>query len=339
MDDPLLVGVAHHLGELADEIDPGGERELPIPLGEEVVEPDGGGIMLEDDGRPEFVAGVLHGPEDARALQVFDELELADGGPLVRSPDLLGGIGADRVDADPPLRVGELDVAALPVLEAAAFVNLLLEQIVAHPPLPIGLPNTGLLDRPGDEFGSGAVELGSTRQAFEPGALAAADRRHDAGASRSAVGGVAVPQADLEAARAGEVALEVWGRQEDERLNEGDSAAPLGRALVVKQVGELFGFEVGELERVVGGCKPAVGLPRPGAGIAADPARPALDLDEKESVGGEDEQIDLVDRAVDGDELEERPGPVGLVLGKSLADEVERVTLPRVGRLGEARPV
>ena len=180
MDDPLLVGVAHHLGELADEVDPGGERELPIPLGEEVVEPDGGGIVLEDDGRPEFVAGVLHGPEDARALQVFDELELADGGPLVRSPDLLGGIGADGIDANPPLRVGELDVAALPVLEAAALVDLVLEQIVAHPSLPVGLTDAGLFDRSGHELGSGAVELGTSGQAFEPRALPALHRGHDA---------------------------------------------------------------------------------------------------------------------------------------------------------------
>ena len=108
---------------------------------------------------------------------------------------------------------------------------------------------------------------------------------------------------------------------------------------MVEQVGELLGLQVGQLQRVVGGGKPAVGLPCPGAGVAGNAAWPALDLDEKEAVASVNEQIDLVDRAVESDELEERPGPVGLVLRKSLADEVERVTLPRVGRLGEARPV
>ena len=60
-----------------------------------------------------------------------------------------------------------------------------------------------------------------------------------------------------------------------------------------------------------------------------DPARAALDLDQEEALGVNSEQVDLVDAAVVGDELEVGPGPVRLVVGKRLADEVEGVPLPR----------
>ena len=63
-----------------------------------------------------------------------------------------------------------------------------------------------------------------------------------------------------------------------------------------------------------------------------DQPGPALDLDQEEAPRGEDEQVDLVDAAVVGDELEVRPGAVRLVVGQPLADELEGLLLP--GELG-----
>jgi len=46
-----------------------------------------------------------------------------------------------------------------------------------------------------------------------------------------------------------------------------------------------LGLRVGELERIVGGGEPAVGLARPRTRIARDPPGPALDLGQKKSQG------------------------------------------------------
>ena len=98
--------------------------------------------------------------------------------------------------------------------------------------------------------------------------------------------------------------------------------------VVLFKGGRSLGPEVRRLEGIVGGDEPAVGGPSPGAGVAGEPARAAFYFDEEEAKGGVDEEVDFVDRAVEGDELEERPGPVGLVLGEPLAHEVEGITLP-----------
>src|SRR5262249_7041030 len=105
------------------------------------------------------------------------------------------------------------------------------------------------------------------------------------------------------------------------------------------QLLELLGLEVGGQDGVGGGDEAALRVPGPGAGVAVDAAGPALDLDEEEPHWGEQEQIDLVDAAVEGDELEVGPGPVGLVVGPAVADEVEGVPLPGIPRLRDGDPV
>ena len=333
------MGVGHHLGELADEVDARGEGEVTVALLKEVVEADRGGVVLEDDGGPELMAGALHGPEDARVLKRLDELKLPDRGTLVGAALLLGGIGADRIDADAALRVGEEDMPRLPVLVAIPLVDLLLEEVVAHLPLPVRLTDPRLFDRPGDDLSGGAIELGPAGEAIEAGAVAAAEGSEDPRVGAAAVGGVTVAEADAEPGGVGQVALQVGGGEEDERLDERHTSPPLRSRLMIEEVGELLGFEVDELERIVGGAEPAVGFPGPGAGVAGDAAGAALDLDEEEAEGGVDEEIDLVDRAIEGEKFKQRPGPPGLMAGKSLADEIEGVALPGIGRLGEARPV
>ena len=55
MDDLLVVGVADDLGDLANEVEPGVDAQLILPLGQEVVEPDGQRVVFQDQGRAEFM--------------------------------------------------------------------------------------------------------------------------------------------------------------------------------------------------------------------------------------------------------------------------------------------
>jgi hypothetical protein len=68
---------------------------------------------------------------------------------------------------------------------------------------------------------------------------------------------------------------------------------------------------VAELLSTVGEAMP------PLLAVAEQDAVAPLDLHQEEALGSDDEEVDLVHRAVVGDELQVRPGPVGLMVGKS----------------------
>lgn len=55
------------------------------------------------------------------------------------------------------------------------------------------------------------------------------------------------------------------------------------------------------------------------ARVAAEQSWPALDFDQEQSLRRENEQVDLVDAAVIGDELKIRPGSIRLVRRKPVA--------------------
>ena len=65
---------------------------------------------------------------------------------------------------------------------------------------------------------------------------------------------------------------------------------------------------------VVDGVPAAIRRPNPAMGVAIDRARPALDFDQQEAGGCQDEQIDLVDPPFVIHELEVRPCPPRLVV-------------------------
>src|SRR2546423_316846 len=67
-------------------------------------------------------------------------------------------------------------------------------------------------------------------------------------------------------------------------------------------------------------------------------AGPALDLDQEKAHWAQHQEVNLVDAAVEGDKLEVGPGPVRLVVGEAVADEVEGVPLPGVSRFGDGDP-
>ena len=102
---------------------------------------------------------------------------------------------------------------------------------------------------------------------------------------------------------------------------------------------ELLGLGIRGDQRVVCRGQLAVVLPQPGAGVARKPARPALDLDEEEPLFGKNEQVDLVDAAIVGDEFEVAPGAVGLVGGKPGPYELKCLPFPWITRFCNLDPV
>jgi hypothetical protein len=92
-------------------------------------------------------------------------------------------------------------------------------------------------------------------------------------------------------------------------------------------------LRVGEEQGVVEQRPGAVGPFQPPAlAVTGQHARPRLDLDKEETAGCDGQQVDLVDRAVLGDELDVSPSPVGLVVGKARSNERERFALVGPGR-------
>ena len=108
--------------------------------------------------------------------------------------------------------------------------------------------------------------------------------------------------------------------------------------LAAEERRETLRLAVGEAQRVIDGGAAAVGVPGPAVGVALNRTGTALDLDEDEALGREDEDVDLVDPALVVDELEVRPRAPGLVVRQMLAQELERLALPLERRLRDRRP-
>ena len=126
-------------------------------------------------------------------------------------------------------------------------------------------------------------------------------------------------------------------RQEDNGLDIG--SALLGeRFLRLQQPDKLLRLPVRQQEGTVDEKYLAVDLTAPRALVARNCAAPTLDLDQVDLVDRDDEQIDFVDAAVLGDELEIRPGAKWLVARKACLDVVERLAFPRVLGGGDLCP-
>ena len=126
-------------------------------------------------------------------------------------------------------------------------------------------------------------------------------------------------------------------RQEDDGFDI--RSALLGeRLLRLQQTDQLLRFPVRQQERTVDKEFLAVDLSAPSVRVARDHTTPALDLDQVHLVERYDEQIDFVDAAVLGDELEVRPGAKRLAVGETGLDVVEGLALPGVFGGGDFGP-
>ena len=126
-------------------------------------------------------------------------------------------------------------------------------------------------------------------------------------------------------------------RQEDDGFDI--RSALLGeRLLRLQQTDQLLRFPVRQQERTVDKEFPAVDLSAPSVRVARDHTTPALDLDQVHLVERYDEQIDFVDAAILGDELEVRPGAERLAVGEAGPDVVEGLALPGVFGGGDLGP-
>ena len=126
----------------------------------------------------------------------------------------------------------------------------------------------------------------------------------------------------------GQAQAVVLGGQEHPRLEEGQPGLLHGAGLA-QQADQLLGLAVGKDQRIVVGVAAPVARPGPGARVAIDVARAALDLDQEETLWGQDQQVHLVEGAIGGDELEVGPGTVGVVVRQAFLDEGKRLSLPR----------
>ena len=332
VDQALRMREVHRLGDLAEQVQPGVDVEARAALGQPVVEAPRALAVLEDERRPAHVLGVRLGREDALVPHVAQNLILAPGRPLQRRPLVVRRGGGDRVDADPRALAVDGRVARRPVLVARPFEEERVEPVVAHAARALRRADARLLHGAADRLGHRPVDARARRRA---GAVPG-ERGDDAGAlvpSRPRVAAVHVAAQVL-----GEPAVDVLVRQEDVSLQE--RARPLRpqRALAAQERDQLLRLAVREQQRVVDRLPAPVAAPRPRALVALHDAGPALDLDEVEALRRQREQVDLVDRAVVGDELEVRPGPVRLVVGQPVAHERQRVPLPGERRVGDRLP-
>ena len=124
VDDPLGVGVADGVGDLAEQLQPRAGRELRPPRRQVVVEPHRPGLVGEQQRRAELVVLVVAGVEDAGVVEALEDAELARRRPLHPLPLLLAGGLGDQVLPDPAEDARQRGVLGQPVLvDAGALVE------------------------------------------------------------------------------------------------------------------------------------------------------------------------------------------------------------------------
>lgn len=97
-------------------------------------------------------------------------------------------------------------------------------------------------------------------------------------------------------------------------------------------------LEVGEGKRRVERRPVATVVKDPGGALVSQPALEVLDLDDVQSVGARDQEINLADVALLRDEGKVRPRLVRVPVGQALLHVVERRALPREARGGDLVP-
>ena len=229
-------------------------------------------------------------------------------------------------------------MSRLPILISRSCVDELVEHIVTHLPAALRSSDAGLLHRLQDHLQRGPI-VDSLGEGIESRTLAPQDGCHDAGTSGLAARFGPIPQADVRASGSAQLAIQSGCRAENQSVDDGHLTFDLARLLSLQQRSQLLRFGVSEVIGVIDGLQGPVGLPSPSSGIAPQPPRPTLDLDQEKALAREDQQIDLVDAAVIGDELKVGPRAKRLASRELRPHKFQSITLP--GKLGftDAEPI
>jgi len=220
----------------------------------------------------------------------------------------------------------------LPILirTRGAFKEQAVQDEVPHAPLALPWADASLLHRLGEGPDGRAIDRRQIARG-QPWTFAPTDRGQDSRTLWFSGCRRLVAQAHLAGRQALEVQSDRAVGKKNQRLDEGAFEVAKG-TLPGQQTLEPFALAVGKDQRAVVAAADAFVFPDPVVGIAGDSAGFALDLDQKDALGAGNEGVDLVDRAVVGDELKIGPGDV-IVLGrKACANEIQGFLFP-----GEAR--
>ena len=331
VEEAARVGVLEHLGNAAHQQQAlAGVQALAV-VTHQVVQAHGAGVEVEDQRRAELAVLVLAAAQDAAVVDALQHLELTLGpAHQVLACFGAGGVG-QVVDAHAPLHV-DADVAGLPLLEAVAVGDELVQPVVAHLAVLVGRAHAGL-DQP---LAEGLDGGGIQRRGVDLAARAIGEGGDDA-----VIVGV-VRAAAQEHAAAG-VALQPAGHrgggQEHQRREEGQAHLGLDhRTLTLHQAGQPLALAVGEQQWVVDRAVATVGGPGPGVRVAADHARARLDLHHEEACRREHQRVHLIDPAFVVNELEVGPDVPGLAVGQLGTQPLQRLPLPREAGLRDDVP-
>ena len=308
MGDPLGVRVLHGLAELAHQLDAIVERYRPEVIRRPQIKAFLALGVLEDHRRTALALHQLVGVQDPGVTDTADEPVLLIG--LLAQAILLlpRGGSAGEVDAGSSARV-EGRAASGEILPTGALVDRITELPIAHLAAAVGGQQPGLTDglgdRPRHRSIDGVAPLAEARRVL--------DRLDD---PRKLIGPVLTRAAPGHAglADAVEAHVELGRGEEHQRREEREPLVAQG-LLTLQQGAQPLGLGVGQDERMVVGLLAAAGEADPPALVVArEHPGERLDLHEEEPHRGDHEQIDLVHRAVVGDELHVRPRPVRLVV-------------------------
>ncbi len=331
VEDPLPVGVPERLAHRPEDVEALVDREGVAPLAQVPVEAERPLGRLEEEGRAEVGLDVLVDAEDARVVGRLQQLELApgrleDGLPRDGAP---GGRGVDP-DAAPDAR--KAPVPGREVLEEGAFEDELLQLVVPHPARARPLADPGVLDGARQRPRQGRVDRAAARGTGKDG-RDAGQLGDDARQTRARPPRFRLAAEDAGARLGRELHVERGGRAEDDRVDPGHVAGVDVLAVLEERLQPL-GLEVRQEDGVVDVVDLLLEPPDPAPRVPRDRPRAALDLDHEEARRPEDEEVHLVQRPVEADELDVRPRPVRLEVRQPLPDVLQRFLLPREpGRL------
>ena len=245
-------------------------------------------------------------------LERLEQLKFSQRRTFELAPVFLGRLGSHVIEPHAAFDVLETNVGRQPILVARPLADESFEEIVADLSMPLAWPDPSLIHRLADHLGRRPV-MGPLRMALEPGHSRRMIAARMPGRAGESAAPFAIAQTDSLSRRPLQLKLQLRGRAEDQRLDERNLALVLAGPLPLKQGPKLLGLGVRADQRVVRRDELAVGLPQPGPGVAEEPSWPALDLDQEEPFRREDEEVNLVDTPVVGDEFEIAPGAIGLV--------------------------